>query len=262
MSSGTDHTAGQRHHGVVGIEPESVGVWQQTADVNVAAHLASAGFDWLALDAQHGAIDRAALLPLGRALSDRASNFVVRVPDVQPSWIGAALDAGAAGVVVPTVDSIADAETVVRATYYPPQGQRSWGAFGALWGTPMPAAPAANQQVQCAVMIETAAALADVDAIAAVEGVGALFIGPYDLSLAVGTSLDALLTDGSPDAPIPTIVRAAQRHGRVVAAFAGDPARVPAFRALGVHALAVITDLGLLDRASAEVIAGSRRNTP
>ena len=235
-----------------GIAARSTGVWQLTADVNVARHLAASDFDWLALDAQHGDVDRRALIDLGRALGDVRANVAVRVPGVDPVWIGAALDAGAAGVIVPTVGSIGDAEAIVAAVRYPPEGMRSWGPFGDLWGSPSPSPdPAtANSQVQCIVMIETRAALEDVEAIAAVEGVDALFIGPFDLSLSLGITIDDLLADRADDAPIPRIVHATAAHDKTVIAFAGDPARVPTFRAFGIHALAVATDLGLLDLGS------------
>ena len=230
-----------------GIHAPSRGVWQLTADVNVARTLAASGFDWVALDMQHGAIDRAALLEIGRALGDVGANVVVRVPGVDPVWIGAALDVGAAAVIVPTVGSTDDAVAIVEAAAYPPAGQRSWGPLTDLWGGIAPDPAAANARVQCIPMIETRAALDDVDAIAAVEGVHALFIGPFDLSLSLGFAIDDLLAATGDDDPIPTIVAAAARHGRTVIAFAGVPERAPAFRAFGIEALAVATDLGLLD---------------
>ena len=246
-----------------GIRPSSTGVWQLTADINVARQLAAAGFDWLALDAQHGAFDRSDLVAVGRALEDVGANFVVRVPGVDPVWVGLALDAGASAVIVPTVGSIHDAEAMVTAAHYPPLGQRSWGPFNAMWGGDAPDPQTANQRIQCILMIETRAALEDVDAIAAVDGVDALFIGPFDLSLSLGITIDALLSDPGDDAPIPTIVRAAERHGRTVVAFAGEPARVPAFRAFGIDALAVTTDIGLLElgaRSAIDLVRGDRRS--
>ena len=94
------------------IGPSSRGLWLMGNDVDLARRLAPTGFDWIALDAQHGAIDRSALVDLGRALGDVGTNFVVRVPGVDHSWIGASLDAGAAGVVVPTPAARAATEPV------------------------------------------------------------------------------------------------------------------------------------------------------
>jgi 4-hydroxy-2-oxoheptanedioate aldolase len=220
-------------------------VWQLTADADISRRLAAAGFDWLALDVQHGAIDRATLIQIARSLGD--ANLVVRVPGVDPVWIGTALDVGASAVIVPTVRSAADVEAIVEAAHYPPRGLRSWGPLTDLWAAPAPDPTTANAQVQCIPMIETRAAYDHIEAIAAVEGVHALFIGPFDLSLSLGTTVDDLLAATGPDDPIPRIRAMADRHEKLVVSFAGEPSRVPAFRALGIEALAVATDLALLD---------------
>lgn len=228
------------------IGPDSRGLWLMGNDVDLARRLAGTGFDWIALDAQHGAIDRSALVDLGRALGDVGTNFVVRVPGIDHAWIGASLDAGAAGVVVPSIASVEDARQAVRATYYPPLGERSWGPLTPMWDGYAPDAERANAQVQCAVMIETAGALDAVEQIAALDGVNLLFLGPVDLSLSLGLGLDALLADDSPDGPVGRILAAARRHDIEVAAFAGDPSRVPALRALGIDRIAVATDIALV----------------
>ncbi|MGO1166126.1 MAG: HpcH/HpaI aldolase family protein [Janibacter sp.] len=236
------------------IGPASRGLWLMGSDVDLARRLARAGFGWIALDAQHGAIDRSALVDLGRALGDVGTNFVVRVPGVDHSWIGASLDAGAAGVIVPSVTSVEDARAGVRATFYPPLGERSWGPLTPMWDGYAPDAERANAHVQCAVMIETAGALDAVEEIAALDGVGLLFLGPVDLSLSLGVSIDELLSDTAPSGPVPRILAAARRHGGDVAAFAGDPSRVPALRALGIDRIAVSTDIALVALGAQQVL--------
>lgn len=228
------------------IGPDSRGLWLMGNDVDLARRLAGTGFDWLALDAPHGAIDRSALVDLGRALGDVGANFVVRVPGVDHAWIGASLDAGAAGVVIPSVASLEDARAAVRAAFYPPLGERSWGPLTPMWDGYAPDAERANAQVQCAVMIETAGALEAVEEIAAVDGVNLLFLGPVDLSLALGVPMAQMLADTSPSGPVPRILAAARRHGTDVAAFAGHPDHVPALRALGITRVAVATDIALV----------------
>lgn len=236
------------------IGPDSRGLWLMGNDVDLARRLAGTGFDWLALDAQHGAIDRSALVDLGRALGDVGANFVVRVPGVDHAWIGASLDAGAAGVVVPSIASVEDAREAVRATFYPPLGERSWGPLTPMWDGYAPDAERANAQVQCAVMIETVGALDAVEEIAALEGVNLLFLGPVDLSLSLGMSLDDLLADTSDSGPVGRILAAARGHGVEVAAFAGDPSRVPALRALGISRIAVATDIALVALGARQVL--------
>ncbi len=137
MGYGTDGTDGG--HAAADTPPRGVvdpsrGVWTFTTDVDLLRRLAAGGFDWVALDAQHGPLDRAALHAVGRALGDAGAPFVVRVPAVDAVWIGAALDAGAAAVVVPSVTDTSDAVRAARASRYPPEGERSWGPFAPLWG--------------------------------------------------------------------------------------------------------------------------------
>lgn len=229
----------------------SRGIWTNTADVDLLMRLAGAGFDWLALDAQHGTVDRAALHRLGRALAPTHTPFLVRVPAVDPAWIGAALDAGAAGVVVPSVTSVAEAEKAALAARYPPLGERSWGPFPPMWGGTAVDPEVANEVVRCWVMVETPGALDEVEAIAATPGVDGLFVGPLDLALSLGTSVEALLDDRSPDGPLARVVAAAGRQGILVGAFAGSPDVAQRLRGHGIGFLAVTTD-------SAVVAAGVR----
>ena len=96
--------------------------------------------------------------------------------------------------------------------------------------------------------------MAAVDAIAAVPGVGALFVGPHDLSLTLGTTADALLADDSAGGPLARIVAAGRDHGLTVGAFAVTPGYADRFRAYGITCLAVTTDLGLLDAGVAATL--------
>ncbi|MBM6402370.1 HpcH/HpaI aldolase family protein [Phycicoccus sonneratiae] len=233
----------------------SRGIWTSTADVDLLLRLAGSGFDWLALDAQHGPVDRAALHVLGRALASVPTPFLVRVPAVDAAWIGAALDAGAAGVVVPSVTSAADAERAALAARYPPLGERSWGPFAPLWGGVAQDPEAANELVRCWVMVETPGALDDVEAIAATPGVDGLFVGPLDLALSLGTTVEALLDDDDPDGPLARVVAAAGRQGLLVGAFAGSPAAARRLRAHGIGFLAVTSDAAVLAAGVRAVLA-------
>jgi 4-hydroxy-2-oxoheptanedioate aldolase len=223
------------------------GIWTSTTDVDLLLRLARSGFDWLALDAQHGPLDRTSLVTVGRALVEAPTPFLVRVPAVDAAWIGAALDAGALGVVVPSVTGVDDARRAAAAARYPPLGERSWGSFVPLWGRPAPTPVEANDRVRCWVMIETPQALDEVDAIAGTPGVDGLFVGPLDLSLALGTTADALLDDRSEDGPLARIVRAATRQGIDVGGFAGSPARARLLAAHGIALVAVTTDGEVVD---------------
>ena len=188
----------------------SRGVWTFTADVDLLRRLAAGGFDWVAVDAQHGPVDRAGLHAIGRALADAVAPFVVRVPSVDPAWIGAALDAGAAAVIVPSVTGTSDAVLAARSSRYPPEGDRSWGPFPPLWGGTAPDAAEANAARSCLAMVETVGALADVDEIAATPGIDGLFVGPFDLALALGTTCRRAPRRPRPRQPAAVIVAAAR----------------------------------------------------
>lgn len=236
------------------MESGSRGVWCTTSDANVVLTCAGVGFDWLVLDAQHGDLDRRSVIELGRTLAAVGLAFGVRVPGLDASWIGAALDAGAAMVIVPQVDTAKEAAVAVDACFYPPIGNRSWGPFPALWGGDVPRPEVANVSVRCAVMIESARALDNLDEIAKVPGVGLLFVGPFDLSLSLGLDVDEAIADEN--GPLRRVLEAGRQHHLDVAAFAGDAERARAMRTAGIDTLAVATDLGLIRAGAAAALAG------
>src|SRR5687767_6974563 len=174
--------------GARGFGGSSSGVWCADASPSMVARLARLGFDWLCLDMQHGLYSRTEIINAARSFPPEAAELVVRVPSCDFVAIGIALDAGARAVIVPQIESAADAQRAVAATFYPPAGSRSWGQLGGIWGAPTLRAEAANRSLTCAVMIESVDALLRVEEIAAVDGVDQLFVGPYDLSLSLGTT--------------------------------------------------------------------------
>ncbi|MFC7491358.1 MULTISPECIES: HpcH/HpaI aldolase family protein [unclassified Knoellia] len=231
----------------------SSGIWCSVSSPVVVGLLARSAADWVALDAQHGEFDRRALLEVGRTLSADGHSFAVRVARVDAADIGFALDVGASTVVVPLVDTVDDARLAVAAAHYPPTGHRSWGPLAPLWGQEAPGPEQSRTQV--AVMVESALALSNVDAIAAVPGVDLLFVGPFDLALSLGTSVDDLLADA--DGPLSTVRRAAERAGIGVAAFAGTPERARVLGERGYDCLAVTTDTAVVAAGTETLLARS-----
>ena len=227
----------------MGFGGSSNGVWCDDASPGMVARLARLGFDWVCLDAQHGGYARSEIIDAARSFPAGAADLVVRVSSCDFAAIGAALDAGASAVIVPQIESAAEARRAVAATFYPPVGERSWGQLGRIWGGAALTAEEANSSTTCAVMIESAAALESVDEIAAVDGVDQLFVGPYDLSLTLGTTVPALLDDDSDASPLTRIVQAATAYGRTVGGFAGTPELAERFRERGISCVAVASDL-------------------
>jgi 4-hydroxy-2-oxoheptanedioate aldolase len=226
-----------------GFGESSSGVWCDDTSPGMVARLARFGFDWVCLDAQHGGYSRTEILDAARSFPAGLGELVVRVAACDFAAIGAALDVGATAVIVPQIESAAQAQRAVAATFYPPAGERSRGPIGRIWGAPTLTTDEANRSTTCAVMIESAKALSNVEEIAAVAGVDQLFVGPHDLSLSLGTTVEALLDDDSETSPLARIVQVAAAYGRTVGGFAGNPELADRFRERGITCLAVATDL-------------------
>jgi 4-hydroxy-2-oxoheptanedioate aldolase len=152
-----------------------------------AALLAQAGFDFILVDYQHGEWDDAAALAAFRAISLQNAIPMARVRQNDFYTIGRVLDRGALGIVVPMVNSVADAQAAARAVRYPPQGGRSFGGslaiqYGPDFDTWI------NREIFLAVQIESAQAAAQAEQILAVEGVDGCWIGPNDLARSLGVA--------------------------------------------------------------------------
>lgn len=154
---------------------------------SVAEILAAAEFDWLFIDMEHGAIGTSALLSILQTI-DRDIACIVRVPALDVTPIKRALDLGAAGVMVPQVETAAQAAEAVRLARYAPAGDRGFGLARAHgYGFKVSEYLArANDEIAVIVQVEHARAVENVEAIAAVPGLDAVFIGPYDLSASLG----------------------------------------------------------------------------
>lgn len=165
---------------------KAVGYWA-VLDAPVATErIGRLGYDYVALDAQHGLLGYSGVLA-GLMAVDAGHTAVgmVRVEENSPVAIGKALDAGAVGVIVPLVDTAEDAAAAVAAAKYPPLGNRSYGPMrSALRIGPVPAE--ANAATLVFAMIETPDGLANVAEICATEGLDGIYVGPSDLTITVG----------------------------------------------------------------------------
>jgi 4-hydroxy-2-oxoheptanedioate aldolase len=223
------------------------GAWLQLPGPVTAELMASAGFDFVAIDQQHGLVGDDALLPMLMALGDVPS--LVRPTVTSADAIGRALDRGADGVVVPLVDSAADAAAAVAACHHPPRGSRSYGPTRQGWRGERPAPV-------CVVMIETVGAVEAVVEIAAVDGVDALFVGPSDLALAHGMPIGAQNGDSAYDALLTRIVDAAS--GKPVGIYTASAAHAVRFRGMGFTFTAGPSEAALLRAAAVEHVREAR----
>jgi 4-hydroxy-2-oxoheptanedioate aldolase len=191
-----------------------VGYWVVLDSPAMAERLARLGWDYVSLDAQHGLFGYSGMLAALTAIDAGGQSVgMVRVAANDATPIGRALDAGAAGVIVPLVNCAEDAAKAVSASRYPPVGIRSYGPMRSMLRIgPTPAD--ADASVVVLAMIETPEGLDNVEAIAATPGLDGLYIGPSDLTLAVGgkTSTDPSVADAF-EAALVRIRRACEDNG-------------------------------------------------
>lgn len=160
--------------------------WLTIGDPFVAEIMAAQGYDSICVDIQHGALDYSAALPMFQAMRASGTVLLARVPWLEPGIIMKALDAGAYGIICPMIDTAEQAAQFVSYLRYPPHGQRSFGPARAVYAAGPNYASEANDEILGFVMIETAQAMQNLEAIAATPGLDGLYVGPADLSLALG----------------------------------------------------------------------------
>ena len=165
------------------------GLWLNLPGMVAAEMAGRAGFDWCLIDGEHGPWDPTSIRDQLIALEATGTPAVVRVPMREDWVIKQALDLGVQTLLVPMVNSAAEAEAVVRACRYPPEGVRGMGAMVARaghFGATAVYPATANDQICILVQAESGAAMEDLAAITAVEGVDGVFIGPADLGADIG----------------------------------------------------------------------------
>jgi 4-hydroxy-2-oxoheptanedioate aldolase len=195
-----------------------IGFWLGLTSPAVAEMAGRAGYDWLLIDNEHGPNDLQSSLAQMQAIDGTGAEAMVRVPQAEAWMIKQMLDAGAQNLLIPMIDTAAQAADMVRAVRYPPHGIRGVGAAlgrASGWNTIPDYLTTANDQICVIVQVETRAAIANLPEILAVEGVDGVFIGPADLSADMG-----LL--GQLDAPVViTVIEDAMRLIRAAGKSAG-----------------------------------------
>jgi len=228
---------------------QQIGLWQSLANPLTAEICAGAGFDWLLIDGEHAPNDIPILLSPLQAIEAYPTHPIGRPPYGEVPLIKQYLDIGFQTLLIPLVDTAEQAERMVKAMRYPPDGIRGVGAGSARvskWNRVDNYFRDADDQMCLLVQAETKTALANLDAIARVEGVDGVFIGPADLSAALGHRGDA----GHP------VVQAAIKDAfaRIIAAgkaagiLTSNEQWAKEYLDLGCTFVAVGTDSGLLAR--------------
>ena len=228
-----------------------IGLFLGLAHAYSAEIVATAGFDWLLIDGEHGPNDLQGIIAQLQALAPYPVRAVVRTPDHDVARIKQLLDSGAQTLMVPMVESAADAAKLVRAMRYPPHGVRGVGtamARAARWNGVADYFARADSEMCLIVQIESTHGLAALDEILAVDGVDAVFIGPSDLAASMGH----LGQPGHPEvkAAVETAIGQIAAAGKAAGVFSADPATAGAYQAIGARFLLVGVDTLLLRNAA------------
>jgi 4-hydroxy-2-oxoheptanedioate aldolase len=236
----------------------AVNGWLAIPDGFAAETMAHQGWDTLTIDLQHGVIDYPKMVTMLQAISTTPTVPIVRVPWLEPGILMKALDAGAYGVICPMVNTREDAQKLVAWTTYAPQGTRSFGPVRALLYGGADYPQRANDTIVRFAMIETAQALDNLDAILSVEGLDAVYIGPSDLSLALGCRPQFDDVDPPVAQAIEHILQRAQAHGLQAGVHNGRPDVARARVAMGFRFVTVGSDARLLAAGSQQILDAMR----
>jgi 4-hydroxy-2-oxoheptanedioate aldolase len=239
------------------------GTFLQLASPVTAEICARAGFEWGLIDLEHGVGTEAALVPELMALELAGATGIVRVETGSPLRISRVLDQGAGGIMVPRVSSAAEAELAVRYARYPPAGARgvalSVRAAG-YGGTPADGLATVNDGITTMIQIENGEALADAAAIAAVDGVDVLFVGPNDLTHGLG--IPGRFDDPIYRDALAAVARAARAAGKAGGVLLRSPAELELHRELGYSVFVLLSDSSMLAEAAHAAVSLMRGAVP
>ncbi len=229
--------------------------WCSLASPIVAETVAREGFSAVVLDIQHGLWDTGSIIAGIGALSAAGSTPVVRVPLNDFAFVSRALDFGAEAIIAPMINNATDARQFAAVAKFPPLGERSWGPQRAMTLQGRTATVdylrEANEGTLTLAMIETPAALAQVESIAATSGIDALFIGPYDLSTALSGGRAQDVQAPEVERAIDQIGAAAKKAGKISGIYCANAERALAMAKRGFRFITVGSDAGFLRDGSA-----------
>ena len=234
-----------------------IGFWLSLGSAAVAEVVAGAGYDWVMIDTEHGPNDIQSVIDQLRVLEGSTT------PVVRPAWndpvlIKRLLDAGAPALLVPFVRSAEEAARAVASTRYPPRGIRGVATSqrASRWGQRSDYVRRYEEELCVIVQLETGASLGEIEKIAAVPGVDALFVGPSDLAADLGH----LAETGHPDvqAAIADAIVRGRRLGKPMGIFAPAEAEARSYLDTGVTFVAVGTDAGVVRRGAESLVTAFR----
>lgn len=231
------------------------GCWINLGSPVSAEIVGRAGFDWVLIDLEHGAGDLGAMYLQLQVLHGTQSTSIVRTDELSRSKVQHILDAGAEGIMFPQLQSSKEAEAAAKMMYYPPAGVRGMAkmvraaGFGAHAETYR---QSLHEQLLTVVQVETLQALEEIDAIAATPGVDVLFVGPSDLSLAMG--IFGQIAHADYQKAIREVTQAAKKHGKAAGVLLQDISEYDLYHALGYRFLACGADGSFVSNGASQLV--------
>ena len=237
----------------------AVNGWLAIPSAFSAETMAHQGWDSLTIDLQHGVVDYQAAVNMLTAISTTETVPLVRVPWLDPGILMKVLDAGAYGVICPMINSVQDAERLVAATHYPPRGTRSFGPIRAFLYAGQDYPSHANDTIVAFAMIETREGLDNLEEILRVDGIEAIYIGPSDLSLALGCTPTFDAVDPPVAEAIDYILAKCRERGVVAGIHNGTPEYALQRIQKGFQFVTVASDARLMAAGAQQVLSAMRQ---
>jgi 2-keto-3-deoxy-L-rhamnonate aldolase RhmA len=236
-----------------------VGLWLSLGSLVSADIVARAGFDWIVVDLEHGMASEPDLLAQLIAVQSTPTTAIVRVAAAERIRVGRLLDLGADGLMIPRLETVDDIRETLGWMRYPPAGIRgvAGGTRGAGYGTtPHAQIRTLHERITGVFQVESRVAVEASEAIAALDGVDVLFVGPADLSHDLGIP-------GEFDNPVFTsaldrVAAAAKAHGKAAGILLRDASEVPPYAARGYTFIGVGSDAGVVASGARALVAGAR----
>jgi 2-dehydro-3-deoxyglucarate aldolase/4-hydroxy-2-oxoheptanedioate aldolase len=238
----------------------TIGLWLGLGSIVASEIVARAGYDWVVADLEHGMAGETELLGQLAAVQATPTAALVRVVSAERMRVARVLDLGADGVVIPRLETVEEMRETLGWMRFPPAGTRgvAAGTRGPGYGTvPHAGLGALNERITGVFQVESGAAVEAAEALAAIDGVDVLFIGPADLSHDLG--IPGAFTNPRFTAALDRVAAAAAAHGKAAGILLGDAAEVPAYLARGYRFLGIGSDYGQIIKGARSQLAEARR---
>jgi 4-hydroxy-2-oxoheptanedioate aldolase len=260
---GTTNSAGQRLRAKWEAGEPAFGLWGGIPSSLTAELAGAAGYDYVCVDLQHGLSDEATMISMFQATQAAGATPLARLAWNEPWLIMRALDLGAVGVILPLIDNAAEARRAVESCRYPPHGKRSYGPIRAEMVAGSGSVDDLGAGALCFAMIETRDGLDNLEEIAATPGLDGLYIGPSDLSIALGLAPGGVVADPTADRPalaeaIERVRQLCEANGLIAGMHCGSGAAAEHYARQGFRLITVAVDTNLFKATIRRELSAAR----